>query len=350
MKILRVMRKSAARATLSPQAGRAFMKYPINGYRRRTMTNIFISYSHQQADWVRQRLAPVLKAAGATLTLDVIDGEPGKSLTLQMNEWVDGADQIVAVMSKAYWASVFCQHEWTRALARDPDFSRGKTIIPLLREDCDLPDEIISANPLYLKLIHDRVEDQWQKLLDACGGSLGTRIVDWLDALEELVLLLERRKSINLVASRPVKWKALIEAAGDRLDGGLPTLDMADPVLFSRPALLKGWLEKLGIGGAMATSKRNADIVEFSQTLRELSPQRTALRHFGLCRKRNDLDSDFFNALRFHTMEDPVEIAGVEHPRLTLLLHTDKPLGTLIPKDNPVSKIDCARIELRPNP
>jgi hypothetical protein len=45
-----------------------------------------------------------------------------------------------------------------------------------------------------------------------------------------------------------------------------------------------------------------------------------------------------------------VEIAGVKRPRLTLLLHTDKPLGTLLPKDNPVSKIDCARIELRPNP
>ena len=148
------------------------MKYPINGYRRRTMTNVFISYSHQQADWVRRRLAPVLKAAGATLTLDVIDGEPGKSLTPQMNEWVDGADRIVAVMSEAYWKSAACQHEWTRALARDPDFSRGKTIIPLLREDCDLPDEIISANPLYLKLIYDRVEDQWQKLLEACGGSL----------------------------------------------------------------------------------------------------------------------------------------------------------------------------------
>ena len=44
---------------------------------------------------------------------------------------------------------------------------------------------------------------------------------------------------------------------------------------------------------------------------------------------RNDLDFDFFNALRFHTMDDMVEIAGVKRPRLTLLLHTDKPLGTL---------------------
>jgi hypothetical protein len=348
MKILRVMRSSAARATLSPQAGWAFKKHPINGYRRRTMTNVFISYSHQQADWVRRRLAPVLKAAGATLTLDVIDGEPGKSLTLQMNEWVDGADRIIAVMSEAYWKSAACQHEWMRALARDPDFCRGKTIIPVLREDCQLPDEITRANPLYLKMIDDRVEDQWRKLLEVCEGSLGTGVIEWLDALEELVLQLERRKSVNLVASSPVRWQALIEAAGNRLNGGLPTVDLANPVLTSRPALLKGWLQELGVGGGAATTNGNADIVEFSETLQQLPPFRTALRHFGLCRIRSDLDFDFFNALYFHTMTDSVKISGIRHPRLTLLLHTEKPLGTLIPKNNPVSKIDCASIILRP--
>jgi TIR domain len=312
------------------------------------MTNVFISYSHHQAIWVRQRLAPVLKAAGATLMLDVIDGEPGKSLTLQMNEWVGGADRIVAVMSEAYWKSAACQHEWMRALARDPDFSRGKTIIPVLREDCQLPDEITRANPLYLKMIHDRVEDQWRKLLEACGGSLGTNVVDWLDALEEMVLHLERRKSVNLVASNPVKWKALIEAAGERLVGGLPSIDLNDPILSSRPALLNAWLKVLGVGGGAATSNENADIGAFSEVLRELPPLRTALHHFGLCRMRADFNSDFFNVLYHHTMTDRVKIAGVEQPRLTLLLHTDKPLGVFMPKDNPVSKIDCASITLRP--
>lgn len=169
------------------------------------MTNVFISYSHKQADWVRQRLAPVLRAAGATLILDVIDGEPGKSLTLQMNEWVDKADRIVAVMSEAYWKSAACQHEWMRALARDPGFSQGGRVIPILREECQLPDEINRAKPLYLKMIDDRVENQWRKLLEICEGSLGTNVIEWLGALEELALQLERRKSVNLVASRPVK-------------------------------------------------------------------------------------------------------------------------------------------------
>jgi hypothetical protein len=98
----------------------------------------------------------------------------------------------------------------------------------------------------------------------------------------------------------------------------------------------------------VATSNENADIRAFSEVLRGLPPLRTALHHFGLCRMRADFNFDFFNAPRHHTMTDQVKIAGIEQPRLTLLLHTDKPLGALMPENNPVSEIDCVNILLRP--
>jgi len=76
---------------------------------------------------------------------------------------------------------------------------------------------------------------------------LGKGVIEWLDALEELILHLERRKSVNLAASSLVKWKALIEAAGERLVGGLPAIDLNDPILSSRPAFLNAWLKVLGV-------------------------------------------------------------------------------------------------------
>ncbi len=79
---------------------------------------IFISYSHHQAPWVRDRLVPCLKAGGAEVLIDRERFEAGKALIGQMDAAQDAADASVLVLSPEYLKSKACRHEMKRAVAR----------------------------------------------------------------------------------------------------------------------------------------------------------------------------------------------------------------------------------------
>ena len=46
---------------------------------------VFISYSHKQADWVRETLYPVLAAGGAEITIDYKEFAAGVAVRKQMH-------------------------------------------------------------------------------------------------------------------------------------------------------------------------------------------------------------------------------------------------------------------------
>ena len=62
-----------------------------------------------------------------------------------MDETQDAAARQLLVFSPDYLASPMCQHEMERALRRDPDFHTS-SIIPMVREECNLPDGIKRPN------------------------------------------------------------------------------------------------------------------------------------------------------------------------------------------------------------
>jgi hypothetical protein len=308
---------------------------------------VFISYCHAQADWVRTRLAPVIRASGASVTLDVIDGVAGRSLAAQMKEWGDAAAHVVAVLSPDYLKSTACQLEWKQARRRDPGFLKGRELIPLLRETCaPMPPELTGvAGPLYLDLRRDgrekadaALEQAWAKLLAVWGGGLGTRTIDWLDALHGVRRDLAEAKHVNLLAAAPVQWGKLIAELNDQLPEPAAIVDLADPENWERRSFLENTLRALGVATQLDQRGPRGDVIGFSKMMRTLPPRRLVLKNFQKCRRFDDFGADLFDALRFHAMDDG--------RNLTLLIHTTEPFGGLLPAGHVLSVMTFNQIAL----
>ena len=129
---------------------------------------VFVSYSHQQGEWVWDRLVPCLRAGGVEVLIDRERFAAGRALVGQMDATQDAADVHVLVLSPEYLASDFCVHEMERAIATDPGFEHG-TVVPVRRCDCPLPDAIRGPNPFYADLRDDGAAGPWDLVLRACG-------------------------------------------------------------------------------------------------------------------------------------------------------------------------------------
>ena len=154
---------------------------------------VFVSYGHTQGDCVLNRLKPCLEAGGAKVRVDVERFKTGRGLVGQMDAEQDAAELDVLVLSKDYFDSDYCVHEFQRALKRDPGFVEG-TVVPVLRDDVDWRENLTAeAPPLLVDLRDDalprlsrerqqKIVAQWDRLLEACGADLGTSTPEWLDA------------------------------------------------------------------------------------------------------------------------------------------------------------------------
>ena len=104
---------------------------------------VFVSYSHQQGEWVWQRLVPVLKAGGAEVLIDVERGRLGYAVVGEMDTIQNQAERHLLVFSPDYLASAYCQHEVKKAVALDASFNLG-LVVPVMREACSLPESFQS--------------------------------------------------------------------------------------------------------------------------------------------------------------------------------------------------------------
>ncbi|MCB1037886.1 MAG: toll/interleukin-1 receptor domain-containing protein, partial [Acidobacteria bacterium] len=172
---------------------------------------VFVSYSHQQGDWVWDRLVPVLKAAKIGVLIDVERSKGGLALEWQIEEWQKAAEASLLVLTPDYLKSEYCLREMARALARDPSMKEEPArTIPLLREACPLPAEISDPGAFYLDLRSDGHDAPWKKLLDACEAELRPSAPAWLAARDECRTLLGRGASINLEVNDGTHWRELL--------------------------------------------------------------------------------------------------------------------------------------------
>ena len=141
---------------------------------------VFISYRHQQAEWVRTTLYPVLAAGGAEVVIDYREFAAGLAVRRQMKAAQDKADLHLLVFTPDYFQSDYCVEEMRRAFALDPDFSKG-LVLPVLLERCDLPPEIQQHQPLYVDLTGNRQQDAdaWSLLMNRCEADLGATVPNW---------------------------------------------------------------------------------------------------------------------------------------------------------------------------
>ncbi len=298
------------------------------------MTKVFISYSHTQGDWVWERLVPCLKAGGAQLLIDREQFKAGKRVLGQMDATQDQADRQLLVLSEAYLRSDYCRHEMERAIAADPNFDRG-VVIPVIRDDYELPESLMQPDPLRIDLRDDKQADQWTLLLNQCGANLGVTAPEWLVARDKILRWLRRGVSTNLIVSGNVAWSGLLQHLQADHFNAMPIINLESPATASRRGLLTEFLK--GVGQRPTLAHPPEDLVEFDRLFPKL-PVIVALIHFDYASRRSDYGIDLFGALRNLIMDQR---------RLVLLVQSRAPFDTLLPRDHPLSEIDVRTINLQ---
>lgn len=150
---------------------------------------VFVSYNSQQGRWVRERLVPILRAAGcAEVLVDRERFRAGRGVKGQMDATQDQADVSLLVLTPDYLASDYCRHEMARARAADPDFQHGR-VLPVKRADCDLSAFQRANNPpLWMDLTNDTAPAPWALLLKSLDATrLNTAAPHWLDVRDEIM-------------------------------------------------------------------------------------------------------------------------------------------------------------------
>jgi hypothetical protein len=300
------------------------------------MTKVFVSYSHKQGAWVWERLVPVLRAGGAEPLLDKERFKAGLGLPGQMDAAQDEADVHVLCLSRDYHASAACQYEMQRAVALDPDFGRG-IVIPVRLDDAPLPAEITAPDPLWVDMRKDSDPDPWQQLLSSCTADLGVAAPRWLNARHDIVRYLCRGQSVNLVVhSDGVRWRELIWHLKDEHFPQLACVDLENPSTIPREGLLDTMLQALG--ARERVRKKPNDLPDFARTLAAYTaPLRIAVSHFDLAPHRRAYGIDLFSTLRHLVTEER---------RIVLLIQSRTPFAALLPRNNPLSKIDINEVAL----
>ena len=129
--------------------------------------DVFISYSHEDGEWVRNWLLPRLEDAGLQVCIDFRDFGVGVPSLVNMERAVSNSRKTLVVLSKAWVASRWTQFERILTQSIDP----LERTIPLLLEPCEPPPGIAmltSADFTQLEM-HD---DQLQRVIAAIRGEL----------------------------------------------------------------------------------------------------------------------------------------------------------------------------------
>jgi hypothetical protein len=125
------------------------------------MVDVFISYSHLDRSWVAGTLLPKLEAHSYITLIDYRDFRAGALSIDEMEKAVIGSRHTLLVLTPNYLASVWSKFENVMAQSLDPAAITRK-VIPVLREDCDIP--------LRLQILHYRDlrvddDDHFDKLI-----------------------------------------------------------------------------------------------------------------------------------------------------------------------------------------
>ena len=137
--------------------------------------SVFISYSHSDAEWVRNWLLPRLEGAGLRVCIDFRDFEIGKPVLVNIENAVDRSRKILIVLTNSWVRSEWANFESLLVQTDDPLGRRARTI-PLLKQQCKPPKRI--ALLTYIDFTQaSEWESQFQRLLtslkcDSAPGAL----------------------------------------------------------------------------------------------------------------------------------------------------------------------------------
>lgn len=288
---------------------------------------VFVSYSHAQKEWVRDRLIPCLDAAGVEVLADYRNFGAGRPLPAQMDSLVDQADLSLLVISGEYLASAYCRREMCRAIGRDAGLEGGH-VVPVLRQKCLLPAELAAADPLCVDLEDDALAEGWEAVLEvAAGRNLGVAAPEWLAIRDAAVRHLLDRRSISLELRGEVEWKGLVANIRQKVVS-MKEVDLARGVTVSRRGLVEVILNEAGAPRSVPPPPDDLGALDLG--LSSLRHTHLGLHHFHLAAERRaEYDANFFDAFR----------SLMEAGHLTVLFTSRRPFLDLVPAGHPLSRI-----------
>ena len=128
--------------------------------------DVFISYSHFDRPWVKDELLPRLEQAGLKVCIDDHDFLYGRASQLNMEEAAKNSRHTIAVVTQNWVDSDWSQFEALTTTLKDP-VGRARRLIPLLREDCALPERIQFLSYADFRVVD---EQKWRLLLSQLTG------------------------------------------------------------------------------------------------------------------------------------------------------------------------------------
>lgn len=303
---------------------------------------MFVSYCHRQSNWVHQRLIPVLRASGATVSVDIDHFEAGQTVIGQMDGLQDSADRHILVLTKDYVGSPYCQHELAKAIEADPGFATCK-VLPIRLDDTPTPPDLagmsgLGSEPLYINLQADTERAPWDLLIKSAGLDLpGTDAPTWLRALDQTATHLERGESVNLVVRNgDVDWRFWLDQLRETRFNQLAAVDLEHPRAVPRNGLIGEILTATGRSHTNVPPPPD-DLPLLADAFEHGSRSYLALKHFDSVKHRDHYGLDFFSSLRWAVMDAR---------QLVLLAHSDVPVADLLPRRHKLSAIDFKTVEL----
>jgi hypothetical protein len=130
--------------------------------------DVFISYSHDDEEWVMGTLLPRLEEAGLRVCIDYRDFVAGKPALVNMQDAAKNSRHTVLVLTPAWVESEWTFYESLLTRTSDPAGLQRRTV-PLRLQPCELP-EFISMLTWVDFTRPDRLDIAWTQLLTALGA------------------------------------------------------------------------------------------------------------------------------------------------------------------------------------
>jgi hypothetical protein len=125
--------------------------------------DVFVSYSHQDIEWVQKELIPRLTEAKLNICLDDVEFLAGGAAIVSMQDAVEQSQRTLLVLTPRYMQSHWTRFEMLAARTLDPDAMQRRTI-PLLVEKVErLP--LLLSMLTYVDLTRPENQENAWKLL-----------------------------------------------------------------------------------------------------------------------------------------------------------------------------------------
>ena len=130
--------------------------------------DVFVSYSHQDEDWVTNTLLPRVEEAGLRACIDFRNFTPGRPALLNMQDAAKHSRHTLLVLTPAWVESQWTLYESLLTRTADPAGLQRRTV-PLRLRPCELPESISMLTWVDFTR-PDRRDIAWTQLLTALGA------------------------------------------------------------------------------------------------------------------------------------------------------------------------------------